>query len=119
MEQTDPPRRSGRLIIAIPVVMLAACCFVGALGVRYVVDPPWATLDELRSEPFLAPPPGGVEIYRDEIAPGPISFLPPQGHVGIANASGRDAGEVARWYMETYGERYQLEGVHRTVRWTG
>jgi len=115
MEQARPPETSvGRrvvLALAIPgLALLAGCCFIGVQVVRLWTDPPYATVEEMRSEPLFAPPPGGVEISREEIGANPIPFLPPQGHVEVTYASDRDTGELARWYMSEYGKRYGLEG---------
>ncbi len=113
MEQANPPGTSvgRRVALAIPMVaLMAGCCFIGVQVVRLWTDPPYATVEEMRSEPLLAPPPGGVEISREESSGNPIPFLPPRGHVSVAYASDRGIVEITDWYMQNYGERYGLEG---------
>ncbi|MDQ3327284.1 MAG: hypothetical protein M3506_02005 [Chloroflexota bacterium] len=116
MEQASPPSTSvGRrvaLALAIPVVLLlAGCCFIGVQVVRLWTDPPYAMVEEMRAEPLFAPPPGGVEISREEIGANPIPFLPPQGHVSVAYASDRDVGELARWYWPSTGSGTAWRGT--------
>jgi len=115
MEQANPPGTSvGRrvaLALAIPgLALMAGCCFIGVQVVRLWTDPPYATVEEMRSEPLFAPPPGGVEISREESSANPIPFLPPQGHVSVTYASDRGIVELTDWYKQNYGERYGLEG---------
>ena len=99
------------LTLAIPgLALMAGCCFIGVQVVRLWTDPPYATVEGMRSEPLFAAPPGGVEISREESSANPIPLLPPQGHVSVTYASDQGIVELTDWYMQNYGERYGLEG---------
>jgi hypothetical protein len=71
---------------------------------------PWKFLGELRQEAILRPPPASVEVSREEYAPNPVVFMPPQGSVTVVYASTWDVPELARWYEAEFRGRYDLAG---------
>ena len=63
-------RRSALGSVAI-IGIVAFLCLACTLAPRPL---PWATLDKLRAEPILGPPPDNVEVYREEVGPNPVPF---------------------------------------------
>ncbi len=106
-----PGRRvTGRRALPLLLLLVAALVSVplGCLLAPRLL--PWKSLGELRQEAILRPPPASVEVSREEYAPNPVVFMPPQGSVRVAYASTWDVPELARWYESEFRGQYDLDG---------
>jgi len=96
---------------ALPLLLLVVAALV-AVPLGCLIAPrllPWKSLGELRQEAILRPPPASVEVSREEYAPNPVFFMPPQGSVTVVYASTWDVPELARWYETEFRGQYDLD----------
>ena len=103
-------RATGRRVLPLLLLLVAALASV-PLGCMLALSLlPWKSLGELRQEAILRPPPASVEVSREEYAPNPVAFMPPQGSVKVVYASTWDVPELARWYEAEFRGKYDLAG---------
>ena len=103
-------RATGRRALPLLLLLVAALASV-PLGCMLALSLlPWKSLGELRQEAILRPPPASVEVSREEYAPNPVAFMPPQGSVKVVYASTWDVPELARWYEREFQGKYDLAG---------